>query len=91
LTAHSPAGRARSHAAPAERARRRYLELKGYGETISLETVAAQLKERDARDAGRTEAPLKAAPDSHLIDTTDMSVEQVMNMAVQIVDAALAI
>lgn len=78
-------------AAPAERARRRWLELKGYGETISLETVAAQLAERDARDAGRTEAPLKAAPDSHLMDTTDMSVEQVMNMAVQIVDAALAI
>ena len=76
-------------AAPAERARRRHAELEGYGEKISLATVAAQLAERDARDAGRTQAPLKPAVDSHLIETTDMSVQQVMDMAVQIVDGIL--
>ena len=76
-------------AAPAERARRRHAELEGYGENISLATVAAQLAERDARDAGRTQAPLKPAVDSHLIETTDMSVQQVMDMAVQIVDGIL--
>ena len=76
-------------AKPAERARRRHAELIGYGEDISLETVADQLAERDARDAGRTEAPLKPAADAHLIDTTDMSVQQVMDMAVRIVDGVL--
>lgn len=76
-------------AKPAERARRRHAELVGYGETISLDTVAAQLAERDARDAGRTEAPLKAAIDAHLIDTTDMSVKEVMEAAVGIVEAVL--
>lgn len=77
-------------AKPTERARRRHAELIGYGETISQETVAAQLAERDARDSGRTEAPLKAAVDAHLIDTTDVSIKDVMDMAVRIVDAALA-
>ena len=77
-------------AAPDERARRRHKELRGYGEKLSLETVKAQLAERDARDAGRTEAPLKPAHDSHLIDTTDLSIEAVMTMARTIVDAALS-
>jgi len=76
-------------AAPQERARRRHAELVGYGEKLSLETVAAQLAERDARDAGRTEAPLKPAQDSHLIDTTDLSVEAVMKAATTIIDAVL--
>lgn len=77
-------------AAPDERARRRHKELSSYGEKLSLETVKAQLAERDARDAGRTEAPLKPARDSHLIDTTDLSIEAVMTMARTIVDAALS-
>lgn len=77
-------------ASPAERARRRHTELTGYGEKLSLEKVAAQLAERDARDAGRTEAPLKPARDSHLIDTSDLSVEAVFSRAVAIVDAVLA-
>ena len=68
-------------AAPPERARRRHAELTGYGEDITLETVAMQLAERDARDAGRAEAPLKPAADAHLIDTTDMSVQQVMDLS----------
>jgi len=42
-----------------------------------------------ARDAGRTEAPLKPAQDSHLIDTTDLSVEAVMKAATTIIDAVL--
>lgn len=77
-------------AAPAERARRRHLELTGLGEDISFETVAAQLAERDARDTGRKEAPLKPAPDSHLIDTSDLSIETVFNAAVKIASAGLA-
>lgn len=76
-------------AKPPERARRRHTELVGYGESISLETVRAQLSERDARDAGRKEAPLKPATDSHLIDTTNMTVQTVLEMAVRIVDGSI--
>ncbi len=77
-------------AAPDERARRRHAELLGYGEDISLATVAAQLAERDGRDSGRALAPLKPAADAHLIDTTDMTVEAVLQTAIGIVEAVLS-
>ena len=78
-------------AAPEERARRRHLELTGYGEDISLETVLAQLIERDTRDKTRKEAPLKPADDAHLIDTTHLGIEAVFELAVEIIDGLLAI
>ena len=78
-------------AAPEERARRRHLRLTGYGEDISLETVLAQLIERDTRDKTRKEAPLKPADDAHLIDTTHLGIEAVFDLAVEIIDGLLAI
>ena len=78
-------------AAPEERARRRHLELTGYGEDISLETVLAQLIERDTRDKTRKEAPLKPADDAHLIDTTHLGIEAVFDLAVEIIDGLMAI
>ena len=78
-------------AAPEERARRRHLELTAYGEDISLETVLAQLTERDTRDKTRKEAPLKPADDAHLIDTTHLGIEAVFDLAVEIIDGILAI
>jgi cytidylate kinase len=62
-----------------ERARRRYAELKEKGTATSLEEVAAQLRERDARDSGRELAPLRAAPDAVVIDSTGLSLERVVN------------
>ena len=76
-------------AAPQERARRRHIELTGYGEDISFETVLAQLAERDNRDKTRKEAPLIPAEDAHLIDTTKLDIEAVSQMAMQIIDAVL--
>ncbi len=76
-------------AAPEERARRRHMELIGYGEDISYETVLMQLKERDARDAGRIEAPLKPAADAHLLDTTDLSIDAAFDAAVRVCSAVL--
>jgi cytidylate kinase len=62
-----------------ERARRRHAELKEKGTATSLEEVAAQLRERDARDSGRELAPLRAAPDAVVIDSTGLSLERVVN------------
>ena len=76
-------------AAPEERASRRHLELTGYGEDISFETVQAQLAERDNRDKTRKEAPLIPADDAHLIDTTKLDIEAVFDLAEQIVDGVL--
>ena len=74
-------------AKPEERARRRHAELQSYGEDITFDTVLAQLNERDHRDMNRAEAPLKAADDAHLLDTTELSIEGVFEAAVTIIEA----
>lgn len=71
------------------RAKRRHAELTGYGEDISFETVLAQLIERDNRDKNRKEAPLIAADDAHLIETSVMGIDEVFETAVKITDAVL--
>lgn len=71
------------------RAKRRHTELTGYGEDITFETVLAQLIERDNRDKNRKEAPLKAADDAHLIETSVMGIDEVFETAVRITDAVL--
>jgi len=72
-----------------ERARRRHLELTGYGEEIDFDTVLDQLKERDGRDKGRAEAALKPADDAHFLDTTGLSIEEVVAAAIKLCDAVL--
>lgn len=71
------------------RAKRRHMELTGYGEEITFETVLAQLVERDNRDKNRKEAPLKAANDAHLIETSELGIDEVFNIAVRITDGVL--
>lgn len=64
-------------ASPEERANRRYKQLKKKGIHVSLEEILQEIAQRDKRDQERTIAPLKPASDAVLIDTTQMSVEQV--------------
>ncbi len=73
-----------------ERAKRRHAELTGYGETLSVDDVLAQLIERDTRDSTRATAPLKPAADAHLLDTTGMGIADVLHAAIDICDAVLA-
>jgi CMP/dCMP kinase len=63
-----------------ERARRRLADYraKGHGDGITLESVLRDIRERDARDAARAIAPMMPAPDAVLIDSTGMSVEEVV-------------
>jgi cytidylate kinase len=68
-----------------ERARRRHLELSGMGEAVTPETVLAQLKERDARDAGRKDAPSKPADDAVHIDTTKLTPDETVERALRII------
>jgi CMP/dCMP kinase len=57
------------------RAERRYRELRGRGADTIKPRVLAELAERDRRDSERAAAPLKAAPDAHLLDTSDMDAD----------------
>ena len=73
-------------AADAERARRRHVELTGKGHDVTLEEVAQDLRDRDARDSARATAPLKPAEDAVLLDTSEMTIEEATAKAIAIVD-----
>jgi CMP/dCMP kinase len=62
-----------------ERAHRRWRELQQRGEEIRLEAVLAEQEARDQRDAGRDLAPMIPAADAIVIDTTNMTVERVVD------------
>ena len=62
-----------------ERVARRYKELKAQGENVTFEDISADLKNRDTIDSTRKVAPLKKADDAVYIDTTDLSIEEVVN------------
>ncbi|MCF8062556.1 MAG: (d)CMP kinase [Deltaproteobacteria bacterium] len=72
-------------ASPAVRAERRYQERVGRGETVSLQRVAEELKRRDRQDESRAVAPLRAAEDALVVDTTDLTLEQVISFIIRTV------
>lgn len=61
------------------RAKRRYDELKEKGEDCDLDQIAQDIKERDERDMNRETAPLKKAEDAILVDSSDMSIPEVVS------------
>lgn len=69
-----------------ERATRRHKELLSRGEDITLEQVHADLVERDERDSHRAIAPLKKVPGVWILDTTSMTIEQVVEKIVMRVE-----
>lgn len=71
---------------PLERARRRCDELAG-GEKTDLESVRLALESRDRKDSGRDAAPLKIAEGATVIDTTRMTIDQVVSFIVDRVGA----
>ena len=77
-------------ASPEVRAKRRALELHARGENVDEQEVLADLLRRDERDSRRTAAPLKAAPDAHLLDTTHLGIDAAFRAAVDIVEAVRA-
>ena len=74
-------------ASPETRAQRRALELRGRGENVNFADVLADIRRRDERDSGRSSAPLVAAPDSVLLDTTEMDVETAVQAAIAAANA----
>ena len=68
-------------ASPQARAERRYQELRERGADTIKPRVLAEMAERDRRDSERAAAPLKAAPDAYLLDTSDMDADAVFAAA----------
>jgi cytidylate kinase len=66
------------------RAHRRWLEVGG-----AEARVLAEVRERDARDMGRADAPLRAAEDAVVLDTSEMSVEEAVGRAISVVQARM--
>jgi CMP/dCMP kinase len=69
------------------RAERRFKEMQAAGRSVSLAEIAADLELRDARDRSRAEAPLVAAPDAVLLDTSEMSPMAAIAQAIALVEA----
>ena len=65
------------------RAERRYNQLKNKGLSVSLRDLLEQIQERDARDRERATAPLQAASDAMLIDSTQMTIQEVCSTVMQ--------
>ena len=66
------------------RARRRYLELQEKGIDCNLEEIQKDIEERDERDMNRAVSPLKQAKDAVLVDSSDMTIEQVVSCILEI-------
>ena len=62
------------------RARRRHREMLAQGSALNLQTVRSQLRQRDQRDENRAYAPMKPADDASVIDTSDMTIAEVVGV-----------
>jgi len=65
-------------ASAAARAERRYKQLKDKGSGVSLAALSREIAERDLRDTTRAVAPLRPASDAHVIDSTDLTIDEVV-------------
>ncbi|WP_428548868.1 (d)CMP kinase [Profundibacter sp.] len=72
------------------RAERRYLELSGKGQDVTRDGVLEDLRARDARDREREAAPMVAAKDAVVLDTSEMSIDEAVAKAVRVIDGRLS-
>ena len=72
------------------RGKRRYDELAGRGDTVTLDDVIEDVRARDARDMERVEAPLKPAEDAHVLDTSALSISDAVAEAIAAITQKLS-
>ncbi|SMO88370.1 (d)CMP kinase [Ruegeria faecimaris] len=71
------------------RAERRFLELDAKGHEVTRSQVLADVRERDARDAERSTAPMKPAEDAVILDTSDLSIDAALARAIEVIEPVL--
>jgi len=69
-----------------ERSQRRFRDLQDAGQSVTMAHVVAAVAVRDAQDRSRETAPLVAAADAHVIDTTDLSIDDVVQLMLTEID-----
>ena len=72
-------------ASPEERAKRRYLELQNRGQEVNMPALIADIKKRDFKDSSREISPLIPAEDSVMIDSSEMSLDEVFSFTESII------
>ena len=77
-------------ASPEERAKRRHKQLKEKGENVNLSRLFQEIKKRDDRDRSRAVSPLLPAPDAHLVDSTEMSIDAVVQKILDLLEESNA-
>jgi cytidylate kinase len=70
-------------ASPEERAARRYKQLKGKGLDANLPALVADIRERDERDRNRAAAPLRPADEAVIVDSTTLSIDEVLDRVLE--------
>jgi len=73
-------------ASPEERAERRYKQLIDKGESVSLAALVEQVRKRDERDMNRKASPLVPATNAVVLDSSEMSIDEVLNSGLEIVE-----
>ncbi|QIM65311.1 (d)CMP kinase [Frederiksenia canicola] len=76
-------------ASPEERTKRRVKQLQEKGFNANFDEILAEIKERDFRDRNREVAPLVPAPDAKLLDSTNLSIDQVIEQALAYIKSKL--
>ena len=67
-------------ASPKERAKRRYLELQNLGQEVNMPALIADIEKRDKKDSSRKLSPLLPAEDAHIIDSSNMTLDEVFSL-----------
>lgn len=73
-----------------KRAERRYNQLKNAGHDVSMSRLLSDIRARDERDSGRSVAPLVPASDAYVLDSTDLTIEQVLEKIEECINSKLA-
>ncbi len=78
-------------ASPDERAKRRYKQLIEKGNDVKIADLVTDIKERDERDMNRSASPLKPAQDAHIIDTSELNIDEVFEKVMQLYKNVLSL
>jgi len=69
-----------------ERAKRRFLELQNLGQEVNMPALVADIEKRDIRDSSRDLSPLLPAEDAHVIDSSDMTLDEVFSITENLIE-----
>ena len=73
-------------ASPEERAKRRFIELQNLGQEVNMPALIADIEQRDKKDSSRKLSPLLPAEDAHIIDSSNMKLDEVFSMAEKLIN-----